>query len=290
MRQYLEEVSKNPEAYWHDSTVAIQKPGKYVRSAYGTKLGLLLTLIDKEILSVHDRLVPQYAFGVAGGRGHVRAMGSLRGKKQKRVHQKLDIEKFFERISRKRVYHFFRDKAGCSSNIAELLSLLVCVHAGPKSAPEANYVLARGFATSPRLALWSNLTTFNRINWKANRMLKGHDPRFILYVDDIGITASGISISRMEEVRNKIENLLENFDDNQSLPTNKSAEKRKTSDWRGGIEQLGIRMGRRRLSPGTKVASRIRDLQARIRKGDGAAKSARRNYRGYEASLRVRSR
>ena len=60
------------------------KEEKFVRSAYGTPLGKLLKLIDKNILVPYDHTLPDFIFGGVSGKDHVGAAYSLLGKRRNR--------------------------------------------------------------------------------------------------------------------------------------------------------------------------------------------------------------
>jgi len=262
-KEALDIVNKaicNGDKYWYDSDESEPENEKFVRSAVGTPLGKLLKLIDAKILAPHDRLVPDFIFGGLSGRSHIQAACFLLGKQRNRVLLKLDIRRFFEQIHKQRVFYFFHKKCGCSVKAARILSEICCVPLGPKGSGCAEESIARGFATSPRLALWCNLNLFLRLSWKAKTELKGHDSRIAVFVDDIGITASRIDMARLKEFSKKVENLLVNFDTNQPLPIN--PKKKVLMTYERNIEHLGLRFGRNKLTMGRKsrsIMDKIRD-------------------------------
>ncbi len=181
------------------------------------------------------------------------------GKQRERTLLGLDIKQFFEQIHYERVFHFFHSKCGCGAKGAELLAKLCCVPLGPKGSTNATKTIARGFATSPRLALWCNLDTFMKISWISKKKLKGRDPKIAIYVDDIGIDASKITREQMEIVSQKIESILANFDKNQRLLIN--SDKKKIKLHSKGAEHLGLKLGRNKLAMGRKSRSRKDKVQ-----------------------------
>ena len=199
-------------------------------------------------------MVPDFIFGGLAGRNHIQAAYHLLGERRGRTLLKLDIRKFFEQIHQKRVFDFFHKKCGCSVGASRLLARLCCVPVGPKGSNSTEQTLARGFATSARLALWCNLDLFIRIEQKMKRKLHGYDPRIAIYVDDIGITASRVEIEDMKKFSSVIENLLVNFDSNQRLPIN--PRKKEILLAKTGMEHLGVRLGRNQLSIGKKTRSK----------------------------------
>jgi hypothetical protein len=251
----INDVLKNFDKYWYDSKQSEPEKNKFVRSAKGTPLGYLLNKIDKKVLAPHDHLIPNFIFGGLSGKSHIQAAHHLLGNKKRRRLLGLDIKHFFEQISKERVFHFLNKKCGCSTSASHLLANICCVPLGPKDDPTKNESIARGFATSPRLSIWCNLDIFLRLSWKVKKLLKGHDPKLSIFVDDIGITASNISSEKMEEVSSILENILLNFDPNQKLPIN--LDKKKNCYFPDGVEHLGLRLGRKKLSIGGKTKSRL---------------------------------
>lgn len=250
----INDVLENFDRYWHDSKRSEPEKEKYVRSAIGTPLGTLLALIDKKVLAPHDHLVPDFLFGGLSEKNHIQAAQSLLGTRRGRVLVGLDITRFFEQIKEARVFYFFHKKCGCSVEAARLLARLCCVPMGPQGTMGAEKSLARGFATSSRLAVWCNLDTFLRLKWKMRRELKAYDPQVALFVDDIGITASRVSVEKMEEVYEIAEEILRSSDKNQSLPLNNK--KKKIQPFVKGAEHLGLKLGRNKLAMGGKSRSR----------------------------------
>jgi hypothetical protein len=260
----INDVLANFDKYWRDNG-AMSKPhdSKWVRDASYTNLGKLLKLINKKVLAPHDAMLPNFLFGGITGRNHKAAVVHLLGTKRGRVLLKLDISRFYERIEQQRVEQFFALKAGCSKESARLLARLCCVPYGAKEQPEQRHTIARGFATSSRLAVWCNLDAFMRLERLVQKELRGKDARVSIYVDDIGITASRVSKEAMMALYPKIEHILAN-DPKQPLPLNMKKTKivfhdGETYDIAGNyqgkwcFEILGLQMGRNKLAPGTKT-------------------------------------
>lgn len=260
----INDVMRDHDDYWYDSAESEPEKEKFVRSAVGTPLGKLLKLIDTKILAPHDNLVPDFIFGGISERNHIQAARHLLGKQRNRTLLKLDIRRFFEQIRKQRVFYFFYKKCNCSVKAARILSEICCVPLGPKGSRRREESIARGFATSPRLALWCNLDLFLRLCWKARNEFKGHDPRIAIFVDDVGVMASRIDAKLIEEFSVKAEGLLANFDKNQSLPIN--PEKKKIMTYTDGVEHLGIRFGRNKLTMGRKARSRTDKIRQALSK------------------------
>jgi len=250
----INDVIANFNKYWYDSSESEPEKGKFVRSAIGTPLNKLLKLIDQKVLAPHDRLIPDFIFGGVSGKNHIQAAYYLLGKRRDRTLLGLDIKRFFEQINQQRIFYLFYSRCGCSVEGANLLAQLCCVPLGPKNSGGVGTSIARGFATSPRLALWSNLDTFIKISWVVKKKLKGHDPKIAIFVDDIGIDASRVTPEKMEEVFKKINDVLVNFDHNQRLPIN--PDKKKLQLHSKGAEHLGLKLGRNKLAMGRRTRSR----------------------------------
>jgi len=247
-------VLNNYDKYWHD-VKAISEPekNKFVRSAKNTPLEKLLRLINDKILAPHDDIIPEFIFGGISKRNHIQAAYYLLGFQRKRTKLSLDIYRFFEQTHRNRVFYFFKNKCECSEKASNLLADLCCVPFGPKGSKEEK-VLARGFSTSSRLALWCNLDLFLRIYWEAKKYLKNKDVRIAIFVDDIGITASNTSKADMEGLADKIEKILLDYDPNQKLRLNDKKDIKLWSDKR--VEHLGLSLGRNKITPGAKTKSK----------------------------------
>jgi hypothetical protein len=265
----INDVIANFDNYWKDSKSSQPEKGKYVRSAVGTKLGFLLKLINRKVLKPYDGLVPEFIFGGISGRDHVHAAHSLLGKRRQRSLLGLDVTTFFEQVKSDRLSYLFNKKCGCGIRAARLLAKLCCVPLGPKGSKSKKMVLARGFSTSPRLVVWSNLDIFLRAKWVASRILKGHDPRMAIYVDDVGISASRVTETTLEELSAKIKKLFAEFDANQKLPI----EDQKTE--KGlftKVEYLGFNLGRNKISMANKTKAKREDLKRRITESSGSEK------------------
>jgi hypothetical protein len=258
----INDVMRNRDKYWYDSDASEPESEKYVRSAVGTPLGKLLKLIDIKILAPYDKLAPDFIFGGLAKRNHIQAARHLLGKQRRRTLLKLDIRRFFEQIHRPRVFQFFYKKCGCGKRAARILSEICCVPLGPKGAGCVEESIARGFATSPRLALWCNLDLFLRLSWEAKNEFKGRDPRIAIFVDDIGIMVSKTGVDILNKFSERIENLLLNFDPNQPLPINPG--KKEIMIYTKGIEHLGLRFGRKKLTMGRKARSRLDKIRAAL--------------------------
>jgi len=174
----------------------------------------------------------------------------------------MDISRFFEQISEDRVYYFFKNKCECNEKVAKLLAKFCCVSIGPKGNNNEHKTIARGFATSSRLAVWCNLDIFIKLEHLIKKRLRGKDPRITIYVDDIGITASGTTKEYMEKLYIEIEKLFLNSDKNQSLPLNNKKKSIKSHE--EGMEILGLRMFRNRLEIGAKTKSKMNKIKNRL--------------------------
>ena len=294
----IDDVKNNYDNYWVDHPKYSQpEKKKWVRDASRTKLGKLLALINAKILAPHDSLIPGFIFGGVSGRNHKSAVMHLLGTRRKRIILKLDISRFFEQIIYDRVYHFFLDKTDCSHRGARLLADLCCVPAGAKGSPENYKTIARGFSTSPRLAVWCNLDTFIRLDRLVRCELKGKDPRIAIYVDDIAVTASGATKEDMMMLYPKIKAILES-DKNQKLPINPNKTKiiyhsgetyniDGVYEGKKGFEHLGLQMNRSSLTLGSKTRWKLADLIHQYRKTQGRSASIRKKrksisqYRDY---------
>lgn len=292
--ELINDSIKNHDKYWRDHPKMSQPDkGKWVRDASYTPLGKLLKLINIKVLRPYDSLLPDFIFGGVGGKNHKAAVKHLLGRKRGRTILKLDITKFFEQIKYDRVYHFFLDKAGCSNKAARLLANICCVAYGAKNNPKDYKTIARGFATSPRLAVWCNLDAFIKIDKLVKHELRGHDPRIAIYVDDIGITASRITKEDLMHIYPKIKAILE-VDKNQQLPLNDKKTKiihhdgttykiDGTNDGKHSFEHLGLQMNRNSLTIGQKTRWKKAELITKNNNTNGRSKTVRKKLKALRA-------
>ncbi|MFV0484769.1 MAG: reverse transcriptase domain-containing protein [Candidatus Saccharimonadales bacterium] len=204
----INDVLNNKNSYWKDSKKSEPEKEKWVRDASHTKYGTLLELISTRVLAPHDCLIPYFIFGGIKGRSCKSAAQNLLGKKRKRVLLKLDLKRFFEQNKYERVYSFFLHKCKCSKEGAKLLADLCCVPFGAKDNPQDYQTIARGFSTSARLAVWCNLDIFVKLGSTVRQSMRGKDPRISIYVDDIGITASKVSVDDMRKLYVKLSKII----------------------------------------------------------------------------------
>lgn len=265
----INDVLENFESYWQDSDKSEPEKGKYFRTAVGSPLNLLLKRVNSRILKPHDTLLPDFIFGGVSNKSHVMAAYSLLGNKRGRSLLKMDISRFFEQISNQRVYHFFHNKCGCTKSVSWLLSNICCTPLGAKGSGNEELSLARGFSTSSRLAVWTNLDTFTRLKWEVSKRLRRHDPRIVLFVDDIGVSASRVERSRLTDLRDRFSRILLS-DKNQRLPVN--PRKTKIEEFSEGVEHLGLRLGRNKITVGSKTRSKMKRVQENIKKSFGKKK------------------
>jgi len=282
--EVLNNVLKNFDDYWYDSKRSEPEKEKYVRSAVKSPaLNGILKLINKRVLLPHDHLVPNFIFGGLSGRNNIQATRNLIGKKRDRILLKLDIKSFYEQVTEKRVYYFFKNKCKCRPEASRILASLCCVPKGPKGSGVSKKILARGFATSSRLAMWCNLDTFQHLAWKVKKKLKNNDAKIAIYVDDIGITASRIDEKKMEEIKKLSIDLLQNKDQNQPLPSHTEGAKTKIITFKAGAEHLGIKLGRNKLSLGWRARSRADKIKFALKNAKTKEEKIilRRKYRAY---------
>lgn len=260
----INDVMRHFDAYWYDSCKSEPDNGKFVRSAAGKNnpLGKLLKLINNKILASCDNLIPDFIYGGISGRSHIKAAHSLLGCTRKRILLGLDVVHFFEQIREERVF-FFLKRCGCASKVAKLIAYISCVNLGPKGNLCEQRNLARGFATSSRLAIWCNINIFNKLNWKIKKMLRNHDPQIAIFVDDIGISASRVGDEQMKKVLIVARDILAKFDHNQKLPIKE--EKTKICLFCDGAEHLGLRLGKK-LSMGQKTRIRRNEIYKALKK------------------------
>jgi hypothetical protein len=272
----INDVLQNFDKYWKDAPEPLSEPhkGKYVRNAKWTPLGVLLELIDRRILQPSDSTLPSFIFGGVKGKDHVKAAKNLVGRKKYRTLLKSDLSRFYEHVPQERVVHFFMEKGQCSRGGARLLAKLCCVPKGAKGSNSDEMTIARGFATSSRLAVWCNLDFFLRLDWLVKRELRRHDPRLSIYVDDIGVTASKVTKDQMERLYGQIRDIF-NPNDGHVLPLNEK--KMKVKSYKEGMRILGTIIQRNGLHVSDKTSGKIQSLKEKISKSK--TRKERQKYR-----------
>lgn len=213
------------------------------------------------------------------GRNNKSAALHLLGNKRKRTLLKMDLHRFFEQNDYEKILDFFHYRAGCSLKMSHFFASICCVPLGKKGTQGTKRVLARGFSTSPRIAIWCNLRFFKQIDKKARNILKGFDPRVAFYVDDIGVTASRVSPEKMAEVYLCVEGLLKSSDIN-GLDLNSDKcfivdylnNKFSTNGKYIGkdyFEHLGVELKRNTIVAGIKTMSRLKSDKDKLRRLSG---------------------
>lgn len=269
----IDDCLANKDNYWFDNQEE-SKPDddKWVRSASKTSLGKLQKRINQQILAPHDNELPIFIYGGVGKKGIKNAAIALQGKKNKRTLLKVDMRRFFEHITYEDIVRTLVCHCNCGKDVAQIIAEIACVRMGKKSLDNTNEkVLARGFSTSSRLAVWCNLILFRKLFYCMSKRLKGHDPRIAVYMDDIGITASRVDPTMLSSLYKDIVNLIENTS---KLEVNKNKTRiidylQREYDVIDGhllegktaqFEFLGLGIGRSRLYPGVKIRSKMTKL------------------------------
>lgn len=118
----------------------------------------------------------------------------------------MDLQRFFEQVSKEKVMTLFYSKLKCNKAVSYLLADFCCVYEGSKQNPDKknDKVIARGFSPAGRLAIWCNLEFFLALNQLIKKELKGHYPKLAVFVDDIGVTAVSLDKEKLEVIRDKI--------------------------------------------------------------------------------------
>jgi hypothetical protein len=272
----IKDVSINKDKYWHDNLAESKvEEDKYVRSAYKTPLGYLLKTFDTKVLAKCDYMLPSFIFGGVSGQNHVRAAKNLVVGKG-RVYFKVDLKRFFEQVSIDNVYTFFI-KSGCSKKMAHLMSELCCVPMGSKDNPSSKIVLARGFSTSPRLAVWCNILAFLTLDQKLSRMLKHTNYKLSVYVDDIGVTSKSKDLALMNKAFETAKTILNKY----GLKTNDSENKSKPPvKLSGKQEYLGLRLGSKKITIGLKTQKKLAGIKAATKKDPKKRKTLKEKLHG----------
>jgi hypothetical protein len=244
---------------WRDNKRMSQpETKKFVRSARPKDLKRIHRAIDRILLKPYDDLILPCIYGGLSEKSHILAARSLMRNKGKRSFLKLvDLSRFFEQVSRNEVFGIFYG-FGCSKSVANQLANICCVPKGPKSNPENEITLARGFGPSTRLAVWVNHKFFLEVWNLVRKRLKGHQPCIAVYVDDIGISAIDVRKEQLERLYEEIVSVSVKH----GLALNH--EKREICGHDEYQEFVGIRLNKRRVSVGKKALSKEKRLRSCI--------------------------
>ncbi|MCA9364192.1 hypothetical protein KC727_03160 [Candidatus Kaiserbacteria bacterium] len=255
---------EEPRLDWSDHpTESDSTKEKYVRSIKpGSILNTANRRLNEALRRTLDEQASQIFYGSVSKKSHIQAAGSLCNGKNTTI-VSLDITRFFESISSDRVARFFC-KAGCSPEIAKKLVAVTCVPVGPKEKPEEKYSLARGFPTSPRLALWSTFEIFVKLNRVLQKKFAHLSPKIVVFVDDIGISLKNATGEDIQAVKEIAFSVIESDTKDLSLKVHKNPPKLKIQHISENPEHLGLVIGKKNLSLGFKTRSKIGDVKVRL--------------------------
>lgn len=282
-KNLYDHVKNNFNELWKDNTFESDpEKGKWVRNAKGTELGKVHKLIDKRILTDYDDHLPFFIHGGISGRSNITAAYSLLGYNKQRTVLSLDIERFFENVTEESITNFFR-KSQCSTRGASILSKLTCVPLGKKGSKNEEKSLGRGFATSSRLAIWANIRSFYDIYNHTMKKLRDHDPRLVVYVDDIGISASHISDSELLSLVQDVDSILQKSSDGKiKLNTQKTEI---MPYHKGAMHYLGLKLNRSSIGFIPEMQSKFDSLRHRRKYQSQSIKETLGGYRRYKSGI-----
>lgn len=289
--QYLRE---NSHIDWNDHpTESNPEKKKYVRSIRpGSSLNITNRRLNAALKQTLDKNVPQIFYGSVSKKSHIQAASTLCNGKDTTIIS-LDITRFFESISPDRVARFFC-KAGCSPDIAEVLVGITCVPLGPKNEPLSDCSLARGFPTSPRLALWATFEIFVKLNRVLQKSFSHLSPKIVVFVDDVGISVKNATVDDIEAVKEQAFVIIESDKKGISLEVHKKPPKLKVRHISETAEHLGLVIGKKNLAPGFKTRLKIGDVKSKLsdktlsKKDRRTALEHKRGLMNYKRSVAVK--
>lgn len=259
----INRVLSQKDGLWHDNEkMSEPEKNKFVRDASQTELGKLLKLVDKRVLAPHDSSIPPYILGGVSKRSNIMAITKLLPIK-KRTLLKMDLKRFFEQIKHEWVVKFFR-KANCSVKGAKLLADLVCVPSGSKNNPvKTDIVLARGFATSSRLAVWCCLDFFVHLDWLVKDKLKFlKQKQLVVFVDDMGVCVGGM---QYPQVLNRHAREIEKLASEYGLTVNCEKTKIYHHGYKRPTDYLGGRLAKNKLTLAGKARSHLYKINHQLK-------------------------
>jgi hypothetical protein len=214
-------------------------------------------------LKAYDDCLPSYVHGGVTGE-YIKSSGfkmpkctqsaalSLIDGKKGRWLLRLDLKSFFEQVTQENVIKLFMEDFKCSPRIAWIVGNLCCVRKGAKekNSETKEKILARGFATSGRLAAWCNLLFFKNLELLIKKELKDHSPLFAIFVDDIGISAVNVTKLQLKQLAQKIIDLAKLHG---LIVHPVDSEKTEIIPPQKVKEHLGLRLTRKKIFPSIKT-------------------------------------
>ncbi|HFC11153.1 MAG TPA: hypothetical protein ENJ75_03155 [Candidatus Kaiserbacteria bacterium] len=279
----LSYLDKNSRSDWNDHP-SESKPenGKYVRYIkQGSTLDISNRRLNAALKQTLDKKVPSIFYGSVSKKSHIQASRALCNGKST-VIISLDVTRFFESVSLARIFRFFR-KAGCSTEIADILVELTCVPLGAKEHPQSGFSIARGFPTSPRLALWATFEIFVKLNRILQKRYGHLSPKLVVFVDDVGISLKNSTPEEIEEIKALSFETIESDKNGIHLVVHKEAPKLKVQSIDQNAEHLGLVIGKNSLSPSFETRHKIGYVKAQLSKQTLSTENrdrARKNKRG----------
>ncbi|MBP6924369.1 MAG: hypothetical protein KBB78_02270 [Candidatus Pacebacteria bacterium] len=257
-------LSENAHLEWSDHpTESNPIKKKYVRFVKpGSSLNITNRRLNAALKLTLDKKVPGIFYGSVSKKSHIQAAEVLCNGKNTTIIS-LDITRFFESISPSRVARFF-GKAGCSPEIIKVLVDITCVPLGSKNEPLSDYSLARGFPTSPRLALWATYEIFVKLNRVLLKNFPHLSPKMVIFVDDVGISIKNATIIDVEAIKETAFSIIENDKNGINLEVHKKPPKLKVRHISQTAEHLGLVIGKKSLAPGFKTRVKIGDVKTKL--------------------------
>jgi hypothetical protein len=131
--------------------------------------------------------VPDYLHSVVKGRSYLTNAEAHVGHNSL---IKIDIEKFYKKVSQHKIMHFFRDDLKCAPDVSGLLANLICY----------NQHLPTGSAVSPIISFFAYKGMFDKLE----SLAIANELRMTCYVDDITMSGTNASINILREARSII--------------------------------------------------------------------------------------
>jgi len=269
-KYFIKNLKEGFDDMWEDHRLSKPEKNKNIRDCSKSSLGPYLRAFNNNVLKGYDSHTPSFIYGGIQGGNHVEAASKLLENEGTLL--KLDFKNFFESIDLIRVKIMF-ERSGCSSRAAAKLANIFCIAEGKKGCGSKNKVLARGFSTSTRIAIWCHIDTFYMIVRLIDKKLSKYKYSVIFFVDDIGIMTQGVPKNELLDLANDINTMLETKVSG-NLCLNMSKVKIREKD--EAREILGINILKGGLDISNKKLEELYDIEKNEGKGKGLRK-----YREY---------
>lgn len=201
-------LSNIDSSYWNFTRLCDEKKWKYFR-VMREPLNRVNKAINEKIFKKYDKEIPAFIFWWIAEKSNVWAAYIHSEFNYNRSYLLLDFSTYFEQITLNDVVNSLQMLWIANEKSAKVIAELCCVVKWKKPQKEWDKVVARGFATSSRLAVYWSLKFFKNLDSLLKKELKWLNPRISIFVDDISISFDNSNREKIDNLKEKIFKLAE---------------------------------------------------------------------------------